>query len=223
MSRGRGFDNILIPWEQGFGDSLIWYIYPTGENGDDSGGNGDDNGDSGLISFFGGFDFFFTFPPLLPLSPTGNLTNIPRQTANAIVSPAFVTGGSAADLNQAIAAYNQTMQSYEANYGAMSVAERAVAEVELAVANAAIKALQLVLTAQSGAAVDLTKLLSAYQAAQAVLNNNRRLLEQEYASPYFFRNKGRFPSRRPPFPQQRGNQIRSFIFYKGLYQQINQQ
>jgi hypothetical protein len=172
VNRG-GYDPYPFPrlfWELGSENSPIWYIYQNEENGDDA---------NEPISFFGGFDFFFTFPPTLPLSPTGNLTNIPRQTANVLITPAFVTGGSATDLNRAITAYNQAMQSYEANYGTMSAVERAVAEVELAVAGAAIKALQLSLAARSGAAVELTELLAAYQAAQAALNSNRGLLSAD--------------------------------------------
>ena len=107
------------------------------------------------------------------------MTSIPGQAANAIITPAFVTGGSSADLGLAIAAYNQTKQSYEANKGTMSDTERAVAEVELATANAAIIALQLSLAAQSSQAVNVAALVAAYQAAQSALESNRGLLSAD--------------------------------------------
>ncbi|MDZ4131673.1 MAG: hypothetical protein U1E11_00900, partial [Dethiobacteria bacterium] len=61
----------------------------------------------------------------------------------------------------------------------MGAADKAVAEVELAVANAAILALDLSLAAQSGQAGNLSALIAAYQAALAVLNSNRGLLTAE--------------------------------------------
>ena len=122
----------------------------------------------------------FFIPALSPVPFAGvGLTSIPGQTANAIITPAFVTGGSAAELGSAIAAYNQAKQSFEANKSTMSAVEKAVAEVELATANAAIIALQFSLAAQNGAAVDVAALITAYQAAQAALNSNRGLLSAE--------------------------------------------
>ena len=115
---------------------------------------------------------------LVPATGAG-LTNIPGQAANAVITPAFITGGSAADLGRAIAAYNQAKQSFEANNGAMDAAEKAVAEVELATANAAIIALQLSLAAQNGEAVNLADLITAYNAARAALNSSRGLLSAE--------------------------------------------
>lgn len=122
----------------------------------------------------------FFIPALVPAPFAGvGLTSIPGQAANAIITPAFVTGGSSADLGLAIAAYNQTKQSYEANKGTMSDTERAVAEVELATANAAIIALQLSLAAQSSQAVNVAALVAAYQAAQSALESNRGLLSAD--------------------------------------------
>ncbi|MDZ4132451.1 MAG: GLUG motif-containing protein [Dethiobacteria bacterium] len=127
-----------------------------------------------------GFNFSgisFTLPPL-PASGSA-LTAISGKGANPIITPAFVTGGSAADLGRAVAAYNQAKQRFEANKGTMGAADKAVAEVELAVANAAILALELSLAAQGGQAGNLSALIAAYQAALAVLNSNRGLLTTE--------------------------------------------
>jgi len=123
-------------------------------------------------------DSQFTFSDPVTLPGFSGLTAI-NGGSDAIITPAFVTGGSATDLNRAIAAYDQAMQSLEVNFGSMSAAERAVAEIELAVAGAAIKTLQLVLAARNGAAVELTELLAAYQAARAVFNSNRGLLSAD--------------------------------------------
>jgi hypothetical protein len=169
-------------------DAFTWYIdedsaYPVlwwqvevggGGNGGEGGNGGSEGGgnDSGT-----GFDYSGPFTSITPPGPGAGsgsgLTSIPGQAANAVITPAFITGGSPSDLGNAVSAYNQARQNYEANKGSMSVVERAVAETELALANAAIIALELSLTAQNGAEVNLTALVSAYQAAQAALNSNR--------------------------------------------------
>lgn len=126
---------------------------------------------------FAYFDFTFTLPGIT--IARGDLTAIPGNVSNPVITADLITGGSAADLGRALAAYIQAQQYYEAHYGNMSAAERAVAEVELAIANAAILALELALAAQNGQAVDITALIAAYQAAQAALNNNRGLLSAD--------------------------------------------
>ena len=127
-----------------------------------------------------GFDFSgFTFT-VPPAPVTGSvLTAISGKGANPIITPVFITGGSAADLGKAIAAYNQAKQSYEANNGRLTPAEKAVAETELAIAKAAIKALELSLAAQGGQAFDMAALISAYNNAVAVFTANRALLTAE--------------------------------------------
>lgn len=149
----------VLSWQVNW-TAHTWYMGTPSEDGPDGG-----------FAFDG---FSFTLPQL-PLTSTV-LTNISIQSANAIITPAFVTGGSTADLNRAISVYNQAKQSFDANKGSMSAAEKAVTEVELAVAYAAIKSLELRLAAQNGQAVDIATLVSAYQAAQAALNSNRGLL-----------------------------------------------
>ncbi len=156
----------VLGWQVNWTNN-IWYMGTPPSN--NSGGN------SEPVSVDGGSNIF-SFPVPLPTLPAGNLTNIPGPTANAIITPAFVTGGSATDLVKAIAAYNQAKQSYEANYGSMNAAEIAVAEVELAIANAAIMALEFKLAADNGQAIDLAALVAAYNAAREMLNNYRGLL-----------------------------------------------
>jgi hypothetical protein len=144
----------------------IWYLGPLPvENG---------GGNSGDFYFSG---FTFTLPPL-PVTARV-LTAIPGKGANPIITPAFVTGGSPADLGRAFAAYNQAKQSYEANKGTMGAAEKALAEVELATAFAAIIALDLSLAAENGEAVNLADLITAYNTARAAFNSNRGLLSAE--------------------------------------------
>jgi hypothetical protein len=134
----------------------------------------------GFQSDRGHFQDFDSAMFVLPLQSLNvALTRIPGRNANAVITPAFVTGGSAADLNRAIAAFNQAKQNYDVNKGNMGAADKAVAVVELAIADAAIKALALSLAAQGGQAFDLAALISAYNNAVAVLNANRALLTAE--------------------------------------------
>lgn len=175
----------VLGWEVDWTET-IWYMgTPPDNNGDNNGnGNGNDNGDDQGDSSGGntggnfGTDFGFTFAPAPVLSP-GGLTRIPRQDANAVITPAFVSGGSAADLSRAIMAYNHAMQNYDQNKGTMSATEKAVAVTELTIADAAIKALALSLAAQSGQAFDMAALISAYNNAVVILKANRALLTAE--------------------------------------------
>ncbi len=156
---GKGGEFPLLGWQVGVNST--WFM-------------------PGSHSNRGHFQDFDSAMFVLPLQSSNvALTRISGQNANAIITPAFVTGGSAADLNRAIVAYNQAKQSYDMNKGTMGAADKAVAEVELSIANAAIKALALSLAAQGGQAFDLAALISAYNNAVAVLNANRGLLTAE--------------------------------------------
>ncbi len=158
----------VLFWELGADENPVWYIYPTNE------------GDSNTSSFGGGSIFSgykFTLSPL-PVTSRG-LTAISGKGANPIITSPFVTGGNAADLGRAIAAYKQAKQSYEENKSYMDAADKAVAETELAVANAAIIALEFTLAAQSGSADNFADLIATYNAARAVFNSSRVLLTTE--------------------------------------------
>ncbi|MFO7951465.1 MAG: GLUG motif-containing protein [Bacillota bacterium] len=159
----------LLWWQVGNDEDPTWHmVAPPGTPDPTSG--------SDWFSYDPDYSFSLLTPPRKSATV---LTAISDQDANPMITPAFVTGGSAADLDRAIAVYNQAKQSYEADKGTMSAADKAVAETELAVANAAIIALELMLAAQSGAAINPAELIAANNAALAVLNSNRDLLTAE--------------------------------------------
>jgi hypothetical protein len=114
--------------------------------------------------------------PLPALAPGRMLTKISGQDGTAVITPNFMTGGSVADLGEAVMVYDQAKQYYEASKATMSAVELAVTKTEMAIAKASIIVLGKVLDAQNGVPVDLAELIAAYQAAKAELNNNRSLL-----------------------------------------------
>jgi len=93
--------------------------------------------------------------------------------AGTAITPGFVTQGTAADLAGAKDAYQAAQQALNADRANMTPAEIAVAELDLAVANAAILALELVL---GTGATSLAAAVAAYQTAVAAFAANGGLL-----------------------------------------------
>ena len=118
----------------------------------------------------GGFVFDFTFD--LPLLPGTGADTLVVEVGSPITA-AFVTQGTAADLAAAKAAYQAALQALNANRATMSAAEIAIAELDLAVALAAILTLELVL---GTADADLAAAVAAYQAAVAAFAQHGGLL-----------------------------------------------
>jgi len=93
--------------------------------------------------------------------------------AGTAITPGFVTQGTAADLAGAKDAYQASQQALNDNRANMTPAEIAVADLDLAVANAAILALELVL---GTGATSLAAAVAAYQTAVAAFAANGGLL-----------------------------------------------
>lgn len=160
-----------LGWQVNWTDN-IWYMGTPPAPSNEDGSNQEPTSD--IIGYGGDYGFAIHF--VLPPATGTALTNISRQAANTLISPAFVTGGSTANLARALAAYNQAKLSYEANYGTMNATQRAVAETELTIARAAILALDALLAAQGGVPYDLIALIAAFESAEAVLTRNANML-----------------------------------------------
>jgi hypothetical protein len=93
--------------------------------------------------------------------------------AGTAITPGFVTQGTAADLAGAKDAYQAAQQALNDNRANMTPAEIAVAELDLAVANAAILSLELVLGTGNAS---LAAAVAAYRVAVAAFAANGGLL-----------------------------------------------
>lgn len=112
-------------------------------------------------------------------APTPAALSRAVQTLTILVTPNFVSSGTAADLKSAKEAYAKALQLFEAQKENLTPVERATGETTLAVTFAATKALEAALQARVGEAADLDSLLAAYREARAVLEANRSLLTPE--------------------------------------------
>jgi hypothetical protein len=113
-----------------------------------------------------------TFDFAVPLLATAGVPALVIAEGSGITA-AFVTQGTAADLAAAKAAYQAAQQALNDNRANMTPAEIAVAELDLAVANAAILALELVLGTGNAS---LAAAVAAYRVAVAAFAANGGLL-----------------------------------------------
>jgi len=113
-----------------------------------------------------------TFDFAVPLLATAGVPALVIAEGSRITA-AFVTQGTAADLAAAKDAYQAAQQALNANRANMTPAEIALAEMDLAVAQAAILDLELVL---GTGATTLAAAVAAYQAAVAAFAQNGGLL-----------------------------------------------
>jgi parallel beta-helix repeat protein len=113
-----------------------------------------------------------TFDFAVPLLATAGVPALVIAEGSRITA-AFVTQGTAADLAAAKDAYQAAQQALNANRANMTPAEIALAEMDLAVAQAAILAPELVL---GTGATTLAAAVAAYQAAVAAFAQNGGLL-----------------------------------------------
>ncbi len=97
----------------------------------------------------------------------------------SIIHSGFVTNGTQGQLIAAKLAYNRVLQMYQTLGGSLSPTEKAFVESGLAVAWAAIQALEVSLQARAGEPVDLGILIEVYNQAQLILAENRELLSTE--------------------------------------------
>jgi len=144
-----------------------------------------------LIGFNYGFDSitgpsvdvgFMDF--IIPVMPPSGTTpqafiNQTMPKLQALISNGFVTSGTMGDLIAAKQAFGLALQQYQEHKESLSPEELSSAEAGLAVAWAAIQALEVSLKARAGEQVDLGLLLEAYNQARAVLEANRDLLSPE--------------------------------------------
>jgi len=152
----------VLGWQVNW-TSNTWYM-GTPPNPNNTGGVGD----------FGSF-FDFDFTPMLSIQTGSGLTTITGQ-GNAPISPGIIAYGSWNDLNQAVAAYQASLLFLENNRTTLSPAELALLEVELAIARAAIMALEAKLLAADGLTYNLADLQAAYAAAVATVTANQSYL-----------------------------------------------
>lgn len=156
----------VLGWQVDWEDN-IWYMgtppTPDNTNGGSFGGD------------FGFFDFEFPEGAALLAQNGSGLTTITGQ-GNAPITPGIIASGSWNDLNQAVAAYQAALASLENNRTTLSPAELALLEVELAIARAAILALEAKLLAADGLPFNLAALQAAYAVAVATVTANQSFL-----------------------------------------------
>ncbi|MFO8191266.1 MAG: ZmpA/ZmpB/ZmpC family metallo-endopeptidase-related protein, partial [Bacillota bacterium] len=119
------------------------------------------------------------FPPMTLRGSPGSLFS-----SSPLIDPRFVRIGGTEEMAAAKEAYEQLRQAFEANKDSLSAREYARQQVELAVALAAIRALEATLAAQAGQDYDLSAAISAYRTALNLVTANGNQLtgyEKAYA------------------------------------------
>jgi hypothetical protein len=129
-------------------------------------------------------DYYFDYPGLLFVSPSTAGRGGVIFGASSLITPWFAQIGSAKKLTATLEAYEQLRQDFEANKDNLSDREYARQQVELAVALAAIRALEATLASAVGQGYDLSAAISAYQTALNLVTANANQLtgyQQAYA------------------------------------------
>jgi hypothetical protein len=98
---------------------------------------------------------------------------------NAQITPAYITSGDQFDLAQASVAYNTALDRYEEVKDLLTDQQRALFETELAIAKAAILAMEARLMAADGLPYNLAALQAAYAAAAATLSAQQGFLSAD--------------------------------------------
>jgi len=124
--------------------------------------------------FIGGFNF--DFPGLVFAQPSSAGQGGVIYGFSSLITPWFAQSGSVEKLADALEAYEQLLQAFEANKDSLSAREYARQQVELAVALAAIRALEATLAAQAGQGYDLSAAINAYRSALNLVTANSNQL-----------------------------------------------
>ena len=118
----------------------------------------------------------FEFPGMIFAQPSTARRGGVIYGASSRITPWFAQSGDAEKLAAALEAYEQLRQAFEANKDSLSAREYARQQVELAVALAAIRALEVALAAQAGQGYDLNAAISAYRSALNLVTVNANQL-----------------------------------------------
>ena len=146
------------------------------------------SGAGGGAGFGFSFDFGslgFGFPPLSATgAPYSSLTATTMVFAAAdgsapAINAQFLANANSADLGALIALYAELLQQFEENGASMSDAEYASTAIELAIARAAILALDARLLQESGLGYIESAVIAAYNEAQAQLSAHGSYLSGE--------------------------------------------
>jgi hypothetical protein len=133
------------------------------------------------------FDFMFDFGLSTSIDigePVQTLLNQSMPALQEFIGSGFVTNGTKEDLMRAQLVYWRALHLYKMYGASLSTAQKAYVETGLAVAWAAIQALEVSLQVQEGQPVALSELIEAYNLALSILEANRELLSSE-ALAYF--------------------------------------
>ena len=114
----------------------------------------------------------FEFPGLIFAQPSTARRGGVIYGVSSRITPWFAQSGDAEKLAAALEAYELLLQAFDANKDSLSAREYARQQVELAVALAAIRALEATLAAQAGQGYDLSAAISAYQTALNLVTAN---------------------------------------------------
>jgi hypothetical protein len=126
----------------------------------------------------GFMDFVVPVSTILEHTPQ-TLVNQTVPLLREIISTGFVTNGNVVDLLSAKQALGNVIQQYVAVKGSLSPTEIALVETTIAVAWAAIQALEISFQVEAGQIIDLSLLTQAYQDALEILEMHRVNLTAE--------------------------------------------